>query len=280
MKRQRKTTEVLDWEELEGAPNTHGAFSFLRPQGTIINIEEHRQQETAASPDAEVNIQTKTSTVDDLSSVERHLALRRPYKVHRCYRAQDAHSHGENQLYAALWHAGVPDGPETKRVIMGWDRMARQAGMSDKAAKRNLKQLRDKLAVELLEVENSATRTGRTYRIYSFRAILERRNAAGLHFVVRDKGVRFVQAADIESAGNIDEGEVTNKTSTVDRTSTVDKTTTGTVDKTSRDTVDKTSTPLGSSLGSKDRKTTTTGEDLTPIVNALSSYAVADEDAA
>lgn len=63
--------------------------------------------------------------------------------------------------------------------------------MSDKAAKRNLTYLIEKLAVEVISPENSATRTGRTYRIYSYAAILKRRKNAAMLYVVRDKGVRF-----------------------------------------------------------------------------------------
>jgi hypothetical protein len=171
MKRQRNTTELLDWEELEEAPNTRGAFSFLRPQSAVINIQEHRWQEPKDSADLERH--DKTSTVDISSTVDvpapttAPLRRTRPYKVHRCHTVQDGHSIGENQLHSALWRSGVPDAtmtnnPDTKRVTMGWDRMARKAGMSDKAAKRNLTLLREKLAVELIASEDSATRMQRS----------------------------------------------------------------------------------------------------------------------
>ncbi len=55
---------------------------------------------------------------------------------------------------------------------------------------------------------------------------------------------------------------------------------TSTVDKTTTETVDKTSTPLGSLLGIKKRKTTTTEEDVFSLVSALAHYVVVDEDAA
>jgi len=108
---------ILDWEELADAPNTRGAFSFLRPQGSVIDIEQHRSQERRPQ-----------SVTDDLPSIENRSAKlatkSRPYRVHRCYRAQDGHSNGENQLYLALWQAGLIETTETKRVTMGWDRMA------------------------------------------------------------------------------------------------------------------------------------------------------------
>lgn len=122
MRRQPKSAEVLDWEELEGAPNTHGAFSFLRSQNTVINIEEHRPREIAPI-DGELATLDKTSTVDITSPVDapsapsvaqrpREKATARLYRIHRCYKAQDGHSPGENQLYGVLWHLGVLDGAE------------------------------------------------------------------------------------------------------------------------------------------------------------------------
>ena len=289
MKRQRKTTELLDWEELEDAPNTRGAFSFLRPQSPVINIQEHRQQELEGAADSRVS--DKTSTVDNPSTVDvpasrpAPLKRTRPYKLHHCHTVQDGHSIGENQLHSALWRSGVADvsttnDPDTKRVTMGWDRMARKAGMSDKAAKRNLRLLIEKLAVELIASENSATRTGRTYRVYSYAAILQRRIAAGMVCVVRDKGVRFLSEAEVQAYSKSQTPEPPHKTSTVDIPYTVDKTSTVTGDKTSTDTVDITSPPLRSFLRTRYKKTTTTHLDLAPIVAALSAYVTADEDAA
>jgi hypothetical protein len=289
MKRQRKTTELLDWEELEEAPNTRGAFSFLRPQSPVINIQEHRQQELEDATDSRRN--NKTSTVDNLSTVDvpasrpAPLKRTRPYKVHRCYTVQDGHSIGENQLHSALWRSGVADvsvtnDPDTKRVTMGWDRMARKAGMSDKAAKRNLTFLIEKLAVDLIASENSATRTGRTYRVYSYTAILQRRTAAGMLYVVRDKGVRFLTETEVEAFSRRETPEPTHKTSTVDIPYTVDKISPVTGDKTSTDTGDITSTPLRRSLRNKEGKTTTTDVPLAPIVEALACYVTADESAA
>ena len=289
MKRQRKTTELLDWEELEEAPNTRGAFSFLRPQSSVINIQEHRQQELEGASDSRRNNKTYTvdnpSTVDVPPSSPTPLKRTRPYKVHRCHTVQDGHSIGENQLHSALWRSGVADvsvtnDPDTKRVTMGWDRMARRAGMSDKAAKRNLTLLIEKLAVDLIASENSATRTGRTYRIYSYAAILQRRTAAGMLYVVRDKGVRFLTETEVNAFSGTERPEPTRKTSTVDIPYTVDETSTVTGDKTSTDTGDITSTPLRRSFKNKERTTTTTDIPLAPIVEALACYVTADESAA
>ncbi len=170
--------------------------------------------------------------------------------------------------------------------------MARKAGMSDKAAKRNLTYLIDKLAVELISPENSATRTGRTYRIYSYISILQRRKDAEMLYVVRDKGVRFLTRSEVQEfrEQQVDEevlGMCATKTFTVDKTSTVDLPTTATMDEASTDTVDKTypeavdktTTPLRKPLRTKERGTTT-DVDLAQIVQALSQYGIADEAAA
>jgi hypothetical protein len=46
MKRQRKTTEILDWEELEEAPNTRGPFPFFdrRARSSTFRSIGHRLQ--------------------------------------------------------------------------------------------------------------------------------------------------------------------------------------------------------------------------------------------
>ena len=281
MPRRREVREALDWEELEQAPNTRGAFSFLKAQGAVVSIADHRQVEPSPLPREEYAAQPP-DPIDITSTVDVFQKSSRPYRIHRCQKVQDAHSHGENQLYAMLWAEGRTDistnddAPKSKIVTMGWDRMARKAGMSDKAAKRNLQLLISKLAVELIAPEDSRIRRGRTYRIHCFTSILEARKKWGMEYVVKDKGVRFV-AKD----GSPLQLDMVRKTSTVDIPSTVDKTSTGTVDITSTDTVDKTSPPLGSILESKQVKTTTTtASDIAKIVLALSQYGVADEIAA
>jgi hypothetical protein len=50
--------------------------------------------------------------------------------------------------------------------------------------KRNLQSLIQKLAIEVIAEEDTRKRQGRTYRVYSFRRILERRREAGLTRVV------------------------------------------------------------------------------------------------
>ena len=118
--------------------------------------------------------------------------------------------------------------------VLGGFQWAARLAMSDKAAKRNLGYLREKLAVDVLRTGDAATRTATTYRVYSFKAILERRRAAGLQFVVKDKGVRFVPCPPGLSLSSTKDDESPN-----DKTAIVDITSIGATDKTSIDPMDK-----------------------------------------
>ena len=58
----------------------------------------------------------------------------------------------------------------------------------------NLRTLEMKLAIEVTGSENSATREGKCYRVYSRKAIVERRKRAGLEWVRRTRGVELLTA--------------------------------------------------------------------------------------
>jgi hypothetical protein len=65
------------------------------------------------------------------------------------------------------------------------------------SVKANLRTLEKKLAIEVTGSENSATREGKTYLVYSQPAILERRKKAGLEWVRRSRGVELLSQATI-----------------------------------------------------------------------------------
>jgi hypothetical protein len=58
--------------------------------------------------------------------------------------------------------------------------------------KKNVQSLIGKLAVEVVTAYDVRRNIGNTYRVYSPEAILRRRRAAGLEYVLRTSGVRFV----------------------------------------------------------------------------------------
>lgn len=114
-------------------------------------------------------------------------------KIRRARRAEDGHSLGEDAIYRALWDAAAPESSSARQLSIGYDRLAALSGLHWTNVRKNLQALEKKLAVEVLEREDSASRTGKRYRIYSRQAILERREEAGMVWVRRTKGVEFVQ---------------------------------------------------------------------------------------
>ena len=114
--------------------------------------------------------------------------------VRRAVLAQDGHSSGEEMLYQALWNSKYTrqETRETKLVTIGWKAMSKMARMTPRNTKRNCQSLIDKLALEQLSDENSRESIGRTYRVFSYKSILERRRAAGMEWITRTRGVEFV----------------------------------------------------------------------------------------
>lgn len=287
--RKKTTPDILDWQELEQAPNVRGAFSFLTSTAQVVSIARGQEPQTPHEPRNTTSTVDVVSTVDDTTTVDKTSTVdvsqsvkcsERKRRIYPCTLAQDGQSHGETALYDALWRLGAGDTAEYRDVTAGWDVMARAARMSDKAAKRNLTSLIAKRSIDLIAPEDSSIRRGRTYRVYSYEVTLERRKAAGLIYVVRDKGVHFVNAAGerIDPGGTVSQGQ-NGKTSTVDVSSTVDKTSSETVDGTSPDTVDV-SSPLISNYLERVLVNSSSTSDEDQVLAAMAQYTVADRQAA
>jgi hypothetical protein len=115
-------------------------------------------------------------------------------KIRRCVLAQDGHSLGEEAIYQILWKLGRPEGgnPNGARMIcIGAADIGMRANMAKKNVRQNLSRLYEKLAIEVTEDFETVSSKPRTYRVYSYKQILERRRAAGLEYVLRNKGVVF-----------------------------------------------------------------------------------------
>ena len=113
-------------------------------------------------------------------------------RIRRCSATHDGHSLGEEVLYQALWKAAHPESAEARTVVIGWRGMSQLCRMTPKNCKINTQRLIRKLALEVLSLYNTPESIGTTYRVYSDQAILQRRRAAGLEWVVRSRGVEFV----------------------------------------------------------------------------------------
>jgi hypothetical protein len=116
-------------------------------------------------------------------------------RIRKCFSAQDGHSLGEEVLYQALWKAAQPESADARSITIGWRGMSQLCRMTPKNCKINTQRLLRKLALEILSPYNTPESIGTTYRIYSVERIFERRHAAGFEWVVRSRGVEFVDPA-------------------------------------------------------------------------------------
>jgi hypothetical protein len=116
-------------------------------------------------------------------------------RIRRCAATHDGHSLGEEVLYQALWKSARPEFAETRTIVIGWRGMSQLCRMTPKNCKINTQRLIRKLALEILSPYNTPESIGTTYRIYSDPATLQRRREAGLEWVVRSRGVEFVDPA-------------------------------------------------------------------------------------
>jgi len=117
-------------------------------------------------------------------------------KIHRASRVQDGHSVGEQAVYLALWNAGSPESPDTRLIRIGYGGIQSLCGLDKTNCKDNIQSLIRKLAIEIVSRFSVEKNQGNTYRIFSGRAVLKRRQAAGMEWVIRNKGVRFVDNPD------------------------------------------------------------------------------------
>ena len=108
-------------------------------------------------------------------------------------KVQQGHSSGEQCLYAAMWQAGSKVSEDFRLLIIGWGRLGQLANLTPGNARIACGRLIEKLAVEVIAPEDSAKRTGRTYRIWSYKKVVERRKEAGLEWYTKTRGVEFVR---------------------------------------------------------------------------------------
>jgi hypothetical protein len=113
-------------------------------------------------------------------------------KIRKCTATHDGHSLGEEVLYQALWKEAAPERPESRTIVIGWRGMSQLCRMTPKNCKINTQRLIRKLALEVLSPYNTPESIGTTYRVYSDAAVMQRRSEAGLVWVVRSRGVDFV----------------------------------------------------------------------------------------
>jgi hypothetical protein len=123
-------------------------------------------------------------------------------RIRKALLVEDGHSLAEQAVYEVMWQTAPPaedaeDGDRTIRI--GYHRLAQLTRLSWVSVKANLRTLEKKLAIQVTDCENSATREGKRYLVYSRCSILERRKEAGLEWVRRTRGVELLTRDTIAS---------------------------------------------------------------------------------
>ena len=212
----------------------------------------------------------ETGTVPDLQppgSPKAHARVR----VFRATRVEHGHSIGEHLIYEVLWRNSAGN-DQTRTIQIGYDRLGSLANVNWKTAKSCLKTLEEKLAIEVIGAENSNERTGRTYRVYSFTAILERRRKAGMEWVEKGRGVKFI------AAGTVPVFTTVPFLTTVVASHTVPETGTESVLKSGTVSVPETGIPLGSN---RNIEKITSSSSVAAVNTAARKYGIVlDDDAA
>lgn len=135
-----------------------------------------------------------------------------PRRVRRASLVQHGHSPTEHLLYQVLYDLGTAaDGPPGAREVqIGYDRLARQSGITKRNIIPIMRRLEQKLALEVIQEEDSARNIARRYRVYGLTEILGRRERAGMLYVIRHKGVDFVfpSYGDVTSPDDVSSADV------------------------------------------------------------------------
>jgi hypothetical protein len=207
--RKKQKLDPLSYQEALDSSAMSGLISFLNIKPEDI-AKHHGAANTSVQPQSWTHINpgadVSTADVDPATPAETpaedELApgvlpaseIPPGKKIYRCSTAQEGHSHTEEALYQMLWVDGAPEETSDSRTIaIGWREMARKIRLTDKNAKFATRRLLEKLSLEVIADENSRLSLPRTYRVYSRDAIVERRRRAGMEFVIRGKGIQFVQ---------------------------------------------------------------------------------------
>jgi hypothetical protein len=215
--KRKPAMEPLGWDEIVSQPGMGGYLSFLNGPVPLPHLQASSSG-VAASPgvvsprapeiestsgaslipgaviDAEVaRIPQPTQTPEVVSiPVASVTPVIQRLRIRKCQATHDGHSLGEEVLYQALWKAASAESADTRTIVIGWRGMSQLCRMTPKNCKINTQRLIRKLALEVLSPYNTPESIGTTYRIFSNEAILRRRREAGLEWVVRSRGVEFV----------------------------------------------------------------------------------------
>jgi hypothetical protein len=194
--------EPISYDELMSNAGMSGFVSFLEHPSPVPATETPEGPAAAVAGPVDATAATPypypaSRPTDD---EKRSSVPRRQGRIRKATMVEDGHSLAEQAVYEVLWQAATPvcDLADADRTIrVGYHRLAQMTRLSWVSVKANLRTLERKLAIEVTGSENSATREGKCYLIYSRSSILERRKRAGLEWVRRTRGVELLSQATI-----------------------------------------------------------------------------------
>lgn len=201
------TVSVSDTGTVPGTDTTRDAKRIIFNRAVAPGTEAVPDTDTVAGTDTVKKglSVSGTGTVSDtdtrpvlIRKAPRKPAVSEPHerykapKPRQAQTAEDGHSHSEQHLYDALWAAAEPRDRDSRMITIGFGSMARLARLSLNNCRLNIRSLIRKLAIEELQDARCDAQVGKTYLLFGSPAILKRRKTAGLEWVVRTKGVVFV----------------------------------------------------------------------------------------
>jgi hypothetical protein len=196
-------------ESVSDTDTVSGTDTVSRRSRIIFNTES--VSDTVSVPDTDSISDTDSVPVDPsfLSPAERQknsAHYKRP-KARQAVSAEEGHSHTEQHVYEALWGQAAVYDRDSRVLTIGFGAMSHLVRLSLNNCRLNIRSLIRKLALEELRSEQCEQKVGKTYRIYNSASILRRRKMAGLEWVIRTKGVMFVDPNSGQILGESNAGE-------------------------------------------------------------------------
>jgi len=198
IQKRRHQLEPISYDELMSNAGMSGFVSFLEHPSPIQAV-----PATQVEEDAVMGPVSATGAMPQPFPIGRPVTqppVARRSRIRKATLVEDGHSLAEQAVYEVLWKASSPVGEMVnadRTIRIGYHRLAQMTRLSWVSVKANLRTLEKKLAIEVTDSENSATREGKRYLVYSRPAILERRKRAGLEWVRRTRGVELLSQASI-----------------------------------------------------------------------------------
>jgi len=168
----------------------------------MISVPEEPQARNSEASNAlllngESGINSQEQNAAEMPAMKVTVRMASSPKAMKASLAQHGHTHGEELLYEMLWRLGVPEPGGESRIVheAGCQKIGYLLPMHRKNVARNLKGLISKLAIEKIAVHTPMY--GASYRVFSYKSILERRKKASLNWVIRrTRGATLVTSPD------------------------------------------------------------------------------------